>query len=74
MLVEGYGCDFIKDRGLFAKWWQQTWVDWYAVGLTPGAGVSGPSDQDRTAGAAVDQVVDLVHGSMVDRSKGYAAI
>jgi hypothetical protein len=20
--VEGYGCDFGKDRGLFAKWWR----------------------------------------------------
>jgi hypothetical protein len=54
MLAEGYGCDFIKDRGLFAKWRRQHSVDWYAAGLTPGAGVSGPSDQDRTAGAAMD--------------------
>jgi hypothetical protein len=49
-------------------------VDRYRVCLTRGPGAAKPLDSDRAVGSGCGSAVDLVHGSIVDGSKGYAPI
>jgi hypothetical protein len=63
--VGGCGYDIRKPRGFSAKLQGPAGVDQRWARSTP-------LIVNRAVGVAVDRAVDLVHGSMVDRPKGYA--